>query len=91
MLAALTMAGLAARTAGATKNVLAGVMNASAVAIFLFTPGIQWPKVAVVCVGAVIGGYGGAWLLKRVDEQLMRGFVVVVGVCLTVGLFLQAR
>jgi uncharacterized membrane protein YfcA len=91
MLAALTMAGLSTRIAGATKNVLAGVMNASAVALFLFTPGIQWPKVAVVCVGAVIGGYGGAWLLKRVDEKLMRGFVVVIGVCLTIGLFLQAR
>ena len=37
MLAALTIAGLAVRTAGATKNVLAGVMNASAVLIFVFS------------------------------------------------------
>ena len=36
MMASLTMAGLAVRNAGATKNVLAGVMNASAVAIFVF-------------------------------------------------------
>jgi uncharacterized membrane protein YfcA len=91
MLAALTMAGLSTRIAAATKNVLAGVMNASAVAIFVFTPGIQWPKVAVVCIGAILGGYGGAWMLKRVDEKLMRGFVVVIGICLTIGLFLQAR
>ena len=90
MLAALTMAGLAVRTAGASKNVLAAVMNASAVAIFLFTPAIPWPRVALVCVGAVIGGYGGAMILKRVDERLIRGFVVVVGLCLTVGLFLRA-
>ena len=34
MMASLTMAGLAVRTAGASKNILAGVMNASAVAIF---------------------------------------------------------
>jgi uncharacterized protein len=40
MLAVLTAAGLAVRSAGATKNILAGVMNASAVAIFVFTPGI---------------------------------------------------
>ena len=89
MLAALTAAGAAVRTAGATKNVLASVMNAGAVAIFVFTPAIPWAKVGVVAVGAVIGGYGGALLLKRVDERLIREFVVVLGICLTVGLFIR--
>ena len=87
MLAALTAAGLAVRPAGATKNVLASVMNAAAVAIFVFTPGIPWLRVAVICVGAMLGGYGGALALKRVDERLIRGFVVVLGICLTTGLF----
>ncbi len=90
MLAALTAAGLTMRAAGATKNVLAGVMNAGAVAIFLFTPEIPWARVAILCAGAVIGGYGGALLLKRADEKLVRGFVVLLGVCLTVGLFVRS-
>ncbi len=64
-------------------------MNAAAVAIFLFTPGIPWLRVGVLCVGAMAGGYLGANLLKRVDERLIRGFVVVLGLCLTVGLFLR--
>ena len=89
MLAALTAAGLAVRVAAATKNVLAGVINAAAVVIFLFTPHIPWLRVAVLAVGAVVGGYGGALLLKRVDERLIRGFVVVLGLCLTVGLFVR--
>ena len=89
MLAALTAAGVAVRAAGATKNVLASVMNAAAVAIFLFTPAIPWAKVAVVAFGAILGGYGGAQLLKRVDERLIRGFVVVLGIALTIGLFLR--
>ena len=89
MLAALTAAGLTVRVAGSTKNVLAAVMNAAAVAVFLFTPHIPWLRVAVLCAGAVIGGYGGALLLRRVDERLIRGFVVVLGLCLTVGLFLR--
>ena len=89
MLAALTAAGAAVRTAGATKNVLASVMNAGAVAIFLFTPHIPWARVAVVASGAMLGGYGGALLLKRVDERLIRGFVVVLGIALTIGLFLR--
>jgi hypothetical protein len=89
MLAALTAAGVAVRAAGATKNVLAGVMNASAVVVFLFTPAIPWPRVAVVGVGAIIGGFLGAHLLRRVDERLIRGFVIVLGLVLTVGLFLR--
>jgi hypothetical protein len=89
MLAALTAAGVAVRAAGATKNVLAGVMNASAVAVFLFTPGIPWARVGVVCVGAIGGGFVGAKLLQRVDERLIRGFVIVLGLVLTVGLFLR--
>jgi hypothetical protein len=89
MLAALTAAGVAVRAAGATKNVLAGVMNASAVAVFLFTPAIPWARVAVVCVGAIAGGFAGAHLLKRVDERLIRGFVIVLGLVLTIGLFLR--
>jgi uncharacterized membrane protein YfcA len=89
MLAALTAAGVAVRSAGATKNVLASVMNAAAVAIFVFTPDIPWAKVAVVAAGAIIGGYGGALMLKRVDERLIRGVVVVLGLCLTVSLFVR--
>jgi uncharacterized membrane protein YfcA len=43
----------------------------------------------VVAAGAMLGGYGGAMMLKRVDERLIRSFVVALGVCLTIGLFLH--
>lgn len=89
MLAALTAAGLAVRQAASTKNVLAAIMNAAAVAIFLFTPHIPWLRVAVVAVGAMAGGYLGALALRRVDERIIRGFVVLLGVALTIGLFLR--
>lgn len=91
MLAALTAAGLAVRQAGSTKNVLASIMNAAAVAIFLFTPGIPWLRVGVVAIGAMAGGYLGALALKRVDERIIRGFVVLLGIVLTIGLFLRQR
>ncbi|HEY0437888.1 MAG TPA: sulfite exporter TauE/SafE family protein [Phenylobacterium sp.] len=89
MLAALTAAGLAVRTAGATKNVLAGVMNAAAVAIFLFTPGIPWLRVGVIAVCAMAGGYIGAMAMKRIDERIIRGLVIALGVVLSIGLFLR--
>src|ERR1700761_2290114 len=53
MLAALTIAGMPVRTAGATKNVLAGVMNASAVAIFVFSHDVRWLAALAVGVGAI--------------------------------------
>jgi uncharacterized membrane protein YfcA len=89
MLAALTAAGLGVRNAASTKNVLAAIMNAAAVAVFVFTPRIPWLRVAVVCVGAMVGGYMGAMMLRRVDERIIRAFVVVLGIALTVGLFLR--
>jgi uncharacterized protein len=90
MLAALTAAGLAVRNAGATKNVLAAAMNAAAVAVFVFTPHIPWLRVAVLAAGAILGGWLGALALRRVNEALIRGFVVLLGVALTIGLFIRA-
>jgi uncharacterized protein len=90
MLAALTAAGLAIRNAGATKNALAAVMNASAVAIFVFSPDIHWLQAGIACAGAIIGGVTGGLMLKRVNEKVLRGFVILIGVALTVGLFLKA-
>ena len=90
MLAALTIARLPVRAAGATKNVLAAVMNASAVLIFLFSGQVRWLQAGVACVGAVIGGQVGAWTLKRADERALRVVVICIGCLLTIGLFVRA-
>jgi uncharacterized membrane protein YfcA len=87
MLAALTLAGLPVRAAGATKNVLAGVMNASAVVIFLFSGEVRWLAAVILGAGALIGGLAGAWALRRVNEKALRVGVVVLGLALTVALF----
>ena len=89
MLAALTLAGLPVRPAAATKNVLAAVMNASAVVIFAFSRDVHWLQAVVLGAGGVVGGLLGAWLLSRVNERLLRIGVVILGVALTVGLFLH--
>lgn len=89
MMAALTMAGLSARHAGGTKNVLAGVMNASAVVLFVTSPELHWLQAAVLAVGAIIGGLAGTWALHRVNEKALRFAIVGIGVALTVGLFLK--
>jgi uncharacterized membrane protein YfcA len=91
MLAALTIAGLPVRQASATKNVLAATMNASAVAIFLFSADVHWGEASVLGLGAVAGGLLGAALLTRMNEQWLRIGVVGLGAALSVGLFLRGH
>ena len=90
MMAAMTMAGLGVRKAGAAKNILAGVMNASAVAIFVFSKDIHWAQAVITAVGASFGGWAGALMLRRVNEKLLKLGVIVIGVALTIGLFWKA-
>ncbi|HZP68234.1 MAG TPA: sulfite exporter TauE/SafE family protein [Rudaea sp.] len=90
MLAALTAAGWQFRHAGATKNALAGVMNAAAVLVFAFSPDVDWIKAGVLAAGSIIGGQIGAYLLMRINLNLLRAFVVLIGLVLTVGLFARA-
>ena len=87
MMAALTMAGLPTRHAAATKNALAGVMNASAVALFVLAPELHWQAAVVLGGGAIIGGYLGSLALQRVNERLLRIVIVGIGMALAIGLF----
>jgi hypothetical protein len=89
MLAALTIAGQQVRMATATKNVLAMAMNASAVALFAFSQNVDWLAALALAIGGVGGAFAGNWLVHRLPEKLMRSFVVLIGVVLTVWLFLR--
>lgn len=89
MLAALTFAGQAVRNAGATKNALAMAMNASAMGIFAFSPQVHWTAALALGLGGILGGLSGSWLLHRLPAKILRGFVVIVGLILTVWLFVR--
>ena len=90
MLAALSAAGLAIRAASSTKNVLAGMMNASAVLVFVFSPEVHWLQAGIASAGAMIGGYAGGVMVNKVNEKALRVVVVAIGIALTIGLFLRA-
>ena len=90
MLAALTAAGLSVRHAGATKNMLAGVINVAAVVIFIVQTSIHWRVVLLVAVAAIAGGQVGVYMLRRINETVLRVGITAIGVMLTIGLFLHA-
>lgn len=90
MVASLSLIGLSARPASATKNALAAVINTTSLLVFLFSPAVVWLAAGLLAVGAVAGGLLGAWALKRIPERMLRIVVVAIGACLTAGLFARA-
>ncbi|MFZ4382598.1 MAG: sulfite exporter TauE/SafE family protein [Sandarakinorhabdus sp.] len=88
-LASLTIAGQAVRNAGGTKNVLVSLSNTTAAILFALTGNVAWAHALVVGIGAMAGGYAGARLLAVVPEKTLKLAVIVIGVALTVGLFLR--
>jgi uncharacterized protein len=90
MLAALTAAGLGVRHAGATKNVLSGIMNIAAVVIFIVRGHVAWGLVADQCATAIIGGYVGVAILRRAPINVLRIAVAGIGIALTAGMFLRS-
>ncbi|KUR76215.1 sulfite exporter TauE/SafE family protein [Novosphingobium sp. Fuku2-ISO-50] len=87
MMAALALSGVPVRAAASTKNMLAGVMNFTAVLIFLVSGEVRWLAMTVAMVGALAGSWLGAHMLRRVNERALRFVVVGIGIALTIGLF----
>ncbi len=89
MLAALTLAGQAVRMAATTKNLLATMMNASAVVVFAFSSDVHWQGALAMAAGSVMGGLAGSWLLLRLPDRPLRIGIILIGAALTVWLFLR--
>ena len=85
----LTAAGLAIRGASATKNVLAAIINVAAVGLFLFSPEVVWIKALVLGAGAMLGGAIGNLVLARINERVLRIAIVLIGVTLSIVLFMR--
>lgn len=64
----------------ATKNVLAGLANLLAGAIFAFAAHVDWAIVALIVPGAILGGVFGASYGRRLPPAPLRALIVAVGV-----------
>ncbi len=91
MLAALGLIGLRdIHQMNALKNLLAICINGIAAIYFAVNGAVSWPDVLIMAVTSIIGGYFGARLAKRLGRRFVRGFVVTVGLVMTVALFFKA-
>jgi hypothetical protein len=88
MLAALGLIGLTdMHQMNGLKNVLAIAINGIAAIYFVFAQAVNWRDVLIMMVGTLIGGYAGARLARHLGRKFVRGFVVAIGIVMTVVLW----
>lgn len=61
------------------KTFFGAAINSVAVAYFIFRGAVLWPLALVMILGAVIGGYGGAQLARRIGARRVRYVVIAIG------------
>ena len=90
MLAALGLLGLTdIHQMNGLKNFFAMCINLIAAAYFVLWGTVSWSDAAVMAVGAIAGGYGGAGLARRLGREFVRRTVVVIGVTMAVSLYFR--
>ena len=90
MLAALGLLGLTdLHQMNGLKNVLAVAINGVAAIYFALSNAVVWGDVFVMMLGTLLGGYLGAHTARRLGRKFVRGAVVVIGVVMSIALFLK--
>ena len=74
----------------AARTVLVSAANAVAVLCFTIAGPVRWPETAVMLVAAVVGGYAGAHLARRMPGPILRRFVIAFGAATTAVFFWRA-
>jgi uncharacterized membrane protein YfcA len=91
MLAGLTLYGLRdIYLMNSLKIMLAVLMNAAAVVTFILAGLVRWDLTIVAAIAALIGGYTGVHVARRLPPHIVKGFVIAIGLVLTVYFFVKA-
>lgn len=91
MLATLAMMGMEnIHEMNAVKTLLNACINAVAVVTFIANGAVLWPQAILMVVGSIIGGYGGAYYARKVEQKWIRLFVMFVGFAMTIYFFIKA-
>lgn len=71
----------------AVKNTLVACINGVAIILFIIFGIIVWFNALIMIVGAMLGGYGGVYFARKIDQRFVRGFVLLVGAVMTIYFF----
>jgi uncharacterized membrane protein YfcA len=90
MLAALGLLGINdIHQANGIKNFLGLTLNSAAIIGFAVSHLVAWPDALVMALGAIVGGYYGAHLARRMGQIIVRRAVIIIG--LTIGIVMLLR
>lgn len=90
MLTTLAMMGMRnIHKMNALKTLLNASVNAVAIIAFIAAGVIVWQEAILMVTGSLIGGYGGAYYARRIDQKWIRLFVIVVGFSLATYFFVR--
>jgi uncharacterized membrane protein YfcA len=90
MLATLGLMGLEnIHVMNGLKTILASIINGVAVVTFVVAGAVVWPQALLMLVGGIIGGYAGAAGARRLDPQLVRYFIILIGCAMTIYFFIR--
>jgi uncharacterized membrane protein YfcA len=90
MLAALTLFGMRnIHAMNGIKILMGTMMNATAVATFAIAGIVHWPETIGMATASFIGGYVGVVGAKRIDPKLLKGFVALVAIVMTIYFFVR--
>jgi uncharacterized protein len=90
MLASLGFIGLGnIHEMNALKTILASLINLAATLWFIFAGLIDWPKAAIMTLGALAGYFLGAHYSQRISQQRVRQLITAIGFGLSAITFYQ--
>ncbi len=90
MLSVLTLFGLRdIWLMNSLKILVVMLMNGAAVIAFIAAGLVHWSWTLIVAICAIAGGYAGLHAARRVPPKIVKGFVVLVGLVLTVYFFMK--
>jgi uncharacterized membrane protein YfcA len=75
----------------AIKVILAAVINGVSVIVFVLDDKVHWPSALLMSCGAILGGFTGASLGRRLPGVAVRWFVITVGLVLSAYYFARQR
>ncbi len=76
-------------TMNGMKALLVSIVNGGALVTFIAARIVLWPQALLMLVGAVAGGYGGAYLAQRVNPQYVRWAVIGIGFGMSAYFFIR--
>ena len=71
------------------KNYVSALLTAIAVLVYAAGGVIEYKYLVIMGIAAIVGGYAGAALAYRIPQNIMRGFIIAIGLIMSAVFFLK--